>query len=300
VRIDSAGDVGIGTGDPTQKLEIRKDTTTAGSEGNILIQNYTSGTTPYYIGGIFGAAYRDVRFPAYCAGIDFYRTSSAGGLASSGEIRFYTDGNGGTQAELRTAEKMRLDANGNLLVGTTSQIGSGKVSIVANDAIAIKGVSGIGSGSIKFYRADNSAKSWSIETDGDTFYIADADFSRYAYAPQNFTAWSFGSDRRIKKDIVDLEYGLEAVLNMQPRRYTFIDNETSDIGFIAQELKECIPEAVQGSEIEFDDADTRQERVKKTMGVSKETLIPVLVKAIQEQQAMIDELKAKVAALEAA
>ena len=125
--------LGVGTASPLQKLHLRTDTTTAGSETNILIQNLTTGTTPYYVGGLFAAAYRDVRTPAYIAGIDFYRTSAAGGLASSGEIRFYTDTVGGTQAELRTVERMRLDSSGNLGIGTTSP--TQRLSVTGNVAV---------------------------------------------------------------------------------------------------------------------------------------------------------------------
>jgi len=52
-----------------------------------------------------------------------------------------------------------------------------------------------------------------------------------------------------------------------------------------------LPEAVIGEEIPFDDADTPQDRSTKTMGITQDTIIPVLVKAIQE-------LNAKVTALE--
>lgn len=124
--LDASGNLGVGTNAPNKKLELKTDTTTAGSEASILIHNYTSGTTSYYVGGLFGAGYRDVRFPAYIAGIDFYRTSTAGGLASLGDIRFYASGAGGTQAELRASdEKMRITNQGNIALAGASTSATG-------------------------------------------------------------------------------------------------------------------------------------------------------------------------------
>jgi len=86
------------------------------------------------------------------------------------------------------------------------------------------------------------------------------------------------------------------VLAIKPRRYTFTANSTEDIGFIAQELKEALPEAVVGQEIEFDEADTDREKSAKLLSVTRDTLIPVLVKAIQELSAKVTALEAKVGA----
>ena len=58
-----------------------------------------------------------------------------------------------------------------------------------------------------------------------------------------------------------------------------------DFGFIAQELVEVAPEAVSQGETEED-----------TWGVDPSKLVPVLVKAIQEQQEQIDELRALIEA----
>ena len=58
------------------------------------------------------------------------------------------------------------------------------------------------------------------------------------------------SDERIKKDIVDIddEVGLEKILLVQPKTYKYMDETKGThnvIGFIAQQIKEIIPEAVQ-------------------------------------------------------
>jgi hypothetical protein len=228
------------------------------------------------------------------AGFGFIRENSGTwGTA----LTFYTHPTS-TANEDELIERARIDSSGNLLVGTTSSIGGAKVTVFASDSFATRGTASSNSGRWAMFAADTGAKTWEIATDALNFYIADADFSNYAYLSQNPTAWQFGSDRRIKTDIVQLDYGLSTVMAMQPKRYTLTTSGKQDIGFIAQELRDVVPEAVSGQEIAFDDKDTPQQRAAKTLGVGKETLVPILVKAIQEQQAIIQTLAARVAALE--
>lgn len=87
------------------------------------------------------------------------------------------------------------------------------------------------------------------------------------------------SDLRLKTHVETLDYGLDEVLKMRAVRYDWIDQPTATqrLGFIAQEVKEVIPEVVLGDENE-----------EAPMGVNYSELIPVLVKAVQEQQAQID------------
>lgn len=92
------------------------------------------------------------------------------------------------------------------------------------------------------------------------------------------------SDARLKKNIANLNYGLPAVMKMHPVQYDWIDNyeEVKKIGFLAQELKQIIPEAVAGDE------------TKENLAVNYIEIIPVLVKAIQEQQQQIERLRKEV------
>ena len=108
-----------------------------------------------------------------------------------------------------------------------------------------------------------------------------------------FHIWSDGSfvqasDRRLKDNIVDSGPALETVRSIQVREFDKGENHHSH-GFIAQELAEVYPEVtVPPAEKDGD---------KGTWGVNYPRMVPMLVKAIQEQQAMIEELKAEVAAL---
>ena len=86
------------------------------------------------------------------------------------------------------------------------------------------------------------------------------------------------SDIRLKKDIQDLEYGLNEVLALQPKSYHWKKHTSlrKSLGLIAQDVASVIPEIVHETE---DD--------EKTLSISYIELIPVLIKAIREQQLII-------------
>lgn len=103
--------------------------------------------------------------------------------------------------------------------------------------------------------------------------------------------WTNASDRRLKENITPISYGLKDVLALTPVQYNMKSTGNSQIGFIAQDVKELIPELISGTEGDVDKGET--------LGMSYGNLTSVLVKAIQEQQEMIDELKVQNKALTA-
>ena len=98
------------------------------------------------------------------------------------------------------------------------------------------------------------------------------------------------SDRRLKENIKNTQYGLVEVLKLLPVEYNLKSNGLSQIGFIAQDLKLLIPEAVNGIEGDLNKGET--------LGITYTTLIPVLTKAIQEQQKTINDLIKRIETLE--
>jgi hypothetical protein len=103
------------------------------------------------------------------------------------------------------------------------------------------------------------------------------------------------SDQRLKENIRDLDAGLAEVLSLKPRKFDWKEGKGQDKkdvrGFIAQEFEQVFPDLID----EWKDPAPEGEEPYKSV---RQDLIPVLVKAIQEQQAMIKSLEAKVAALE--
>ena len=117
------------------------------------------------------------------------------------------------------------------------------------------------------------------------------------------TSWQTGSDERLKKDIVDAESRLDDLLKIKVRRFKWKSNNKEDISFIAQELNEHCPEAVNiGNDEVWEEDNLDQEKkgdLKTPWGVSREKLIPMMVKSIQELSAKNDALETTVATLEA-
>ena len=95
------------------------------------------------------------------------------------------------------------------------------------------------------------------------------------------------SDSRVKTDVVNMTGGLDKINQIRPVTFDWVpiedvsDREGADFGFIAQEIEEVIPEVVH----------TRGDGYKTVM---YEKVTPILVQALKEQQAMIEELKQEI------
>jgi hypothetical protein len=113
------------------------------------------------------------------------------------------------------------------------------------------------------------------------------------------SGWDTYSDKRIKSNIKTIGYGLQTVMQLKPSQYlqhssgfedgklVLKDDETpakQNIGFIAQELYEVVPEAV----------NKPGDENKELWSIDYDKLVPILTKAIQEQQKEIAELKKEI------
>ena len=98
------------------------------------------------------------------------------------------------------------------------------------------------------------------------------------------------SDARLKQRIANLKYGLSQVMQLRPVSFEWKDrnDKSTHLGLIAQEVDTVLPEAVQKST----DADA-------PLGMNYSTLIPVLIKAIQEQQSTLERTQAEIKTLRA-
>ena len=134
-------------------------------------------------------------------------------------------------------------------------------------------------------------------------------------AAHGVATWATVSDERYKKDIVDSTAGLSFVMSLTPRTWRYktlgelpvtfnayeagstevFKNEQTNHGFIAQEVKAAI-DADSGIADGFRLWDDRDDGSQE---IAESALIPVLVKAIQEQQALIVALEARLTLLEA-
>ena len=273
VTIDTSQNVGIGTSSPTYPLHIVKN---ASGSQKVWFSNNNGGSsaeTAFSVSNgpvegsfrVAGTAYAG--YGAYTANNTvLYNDTSAVTImadnASNGIIKFATGGN---------SERMRLTSGGNLLVGTNS---------VPNASTAISSFGGrysfcINSGSFNYYQG----------TESNNFNVYSGDGILRGYLGVAGT-WTNTSDISYKKDIVDIKYGLQDALNLRPVSYVTKDYDIEQIGFIAQEMEQVIPEVVSGED--------------GSKGISYGSLVALCVKSIQELKAELDATKAEVAALKGA
>jgi len=89
-----------------------------------------------------------------------------------------------------------------------------------------------------------------------------------------------GSDKKLKKHITDTKRGIDDIMSMKVKDYRWKGNSrtsTKSIGLIAQDLQETHPELVT--------------TLNDTLNVNYTGIVPMLIKAIQDQQEQIDDLK---------
>ncbi|MBU4251861.1 MAG: tail fiber domain-containing protein [Candidatus Omnitrophica bacterium] len=93
-------------------------------------------------------------------------------------------------------------------------------------------------------------------------------------------AWVYSSDRRLKENISYIQSGLSIIEQLKPVKFDYIKGDKRQTGFIAQEVEEILPDVITKGE-------------DGMLGMKTESIIPYLVKAIQEQQEEINTLKVK-------
>jgi hypothetical protein len=264
VTIDTSQNVGIGTSSPFAKLTVKTAT-----DRNLLVS--TNG-----VGNINDANNA------------WQQTNVNGNPLIFGYGQF-------------AAEAMRIDSSGRAMIGTTSPSFSTCILSATN---VLNGVGFIHTGStanaysplllqrtasvgnfIEFVNQSGSAGIGSISTSNNTS-----------------VAYNTSSDYRLKENIAPMTGALDKVSALKPVTYTWKDGGSTGQGFIAHELQAIVPDCVSGEKdaVEtYTDEDGIEQTKPKYQGVDTSFLVATLTAAIQEQQAIITNLTARVTALEA-
>jgi hypothetical protein len=107
-------------------------------------------------------------------------------------------------------------------------------------------------------------------------------------------AYVNGSDANIKENIIDLDSSLNIVNNLKPVVFNYINasvnNDTKHLGFIAQDVYQTLENKDYLGSIVRSDGET--------LSIAYSNIIPLLTKAIQEQQALIKALEQRIINLE--
>jgi len=100
------------------------------------------------------------------------------------------------------------------------------------------------------------------------------------YVGVNGGAYTNLSDARFKRDIHRVPYGLDSVMRLKPSAFTWKDSGRHDLGFIAQDVRNVLPELV-----------SVMNPKTGTLGINYAGIAPVLAQAIQDQQHEIGILR---------
>jgi hypothetical protein len=301
MRIDSSGNVGIGTSSPERRLDVRQSST-AGEIG-AFISNTSASTTNNASSLWFGTWGSASTTGIYNAKISALNTS--GGNAETA-LTFWTYNGSGSSSGV--IERARIDSSGNLLLNTTGY-NSGKIVRVddTNDRVRSMIVNNNNSGSssrcgyiVNAYgnswamemgssAANSNALNWTVDVFGSP--VVRMALTTAGAATNSTGTWGTISDARLKENIIDASPKLGNLMQLRVVNYNLkSDPDIKMLGFVAQEIEQVFPNMVEASGDLTEDGD-RYKSVKTTV------LIPMLIKALQEQQAIITQLQADVAVL---
>lgn len=261
------GKIGVGVQTPTEKMDISGNVKVTGdikASGDII----ASGNAPFIV----------IENSAETQSGIIFNDLQAGAYPAASSQRFQmTYDSGGTNL-------FRMGHDDGSYFGLTIDI-ENKVNI--NGALDVRSER---DGCIKIYENTGSS--------GATFvdFLNNTGGTRYGRIIRSFSSLSYStsSDYRLKDNVVPLDNAIARVNQLDVHRFNFIEYPDRVVdGFLAHEVQDVVPEAVDG---EKDEVDTDGNPVYQAIDQSK--LVPLLTAGLQEALAEIENLKQRLDALE--
>ena len=299
MRIDSSGNVGIGTSSPARTIDIARSSS-SGNSANfpaLLVKNTLAtqgdGSTTFNYARIDVQAGNGTVFADFGTRYDSYAGAFLG-TETNHPIHFQTNG----------TERMRIDSSGNLLVGDTgSTVTSGKLRVLqtttdSNYISRIQSSAASGMLGLSIYYSGASPNGT-----GNVFLVCeDTTTTRMAVRSNggiaNYSANDVNlSDVREKTNIELAGNYLDKICSIPVKTFNYIDQNREDdggltLGVIAQEVQAVAPELVMESNWAAKD-----QPEKMRLSIYQTDLQYALMKAIQELKAELDSVKAELQTL---
>jgi len=263
LSMDNAGNVGIGTAAPSNKLTV--DIGSAGPvDSGITIVGNTSSF------GDLGLRIKNTG----PGGIEWYIDSTNNNSGYGGGKLAFVPGIGSSPA-------MVLTNTGNVGIGTTGP--SGRLHVRSTDTVNCAMRVDNPSGTSIVYVSTSSNVGIGTTSPGYKLQVGVSGDGTSAIA----NAWNTFSDIRLKEIIgnINSDEALNQVLKLQAVKFCYKNDETKkqNIGLIAQEVEKIVPEVVT--------TDDTEEHYKS---IAYDKLVPILIEAIKEQQKEIEKLRLEI------
>lgn len=285
VTITDAGNVGVGTTFATStRLTVNGGSLPTQDNGGVNALQFAAGVTGRrassntvgFIGTYANASSVEISAGQSGAGISMHGAAAS---PNANTLLMYT-GN---------TERMRIDDGGRVKI-KNNYLEVGENTTGSYTGVFVNGI-------VQTYRATSGSGGGVIVATSDYHGTNTAIFQVRSegaiYA--RFTSVLSLSDVRFKEDVKPLTGCLSKIMKLKPSSWKWKDDRKQETtGFIAQEIEEVFPQFV----TELEESEQGIEK-PKAVGAAGNEMIANLVAAIQEQQAIIEELKAKVSALEA-
>jgi hypothetical protein len=304
---ESSGKIAIGTTTLFSDSLFTAQTNSDSGVYNYFI-NQSDGSTAASFIDVVGGSGADLRIGAYGGGHStLANQATIFNHKLTGSLLFGTEG----------SERMRITSSGNVGIGTSSPSYKVEIAETTNPQLAFRrtgssngngeivsvGNTGVENTKITLGAGSNNHMTFSvlgsermrIESDGGIFFNSLGGFSvsnsDVRYNTTSKELYYQTSSKRYKSEITDLESSLSKVNNLRPVRFKDNLSKQYATGMIAEEVAKIIPDVVFVKPIDgFDEPQIE--------GINYSDLTPFLIKAMQEQQEIINDLKARIEILE--
>ena len=286
---DNDGHIGIGTNSPAGMLHLEADMSAVSSQPLIfLIRHDTSITDGEELGAVcFGGTLDGTTYNNNSIVI---RALAEGTWASSDHgscLQFMTTADGSTS----TYTRMTIKGSGLVGIGTTAPEGVLHIAGTGTDLSGVPGLMLNGFSDAELDIAVETGETMQFgEWDGTTATLNAKIAADGAFYTNDGSVSSL-SDKRVKKNIQDLDGCLSSILSLRPVSFEYNgkgqirDTGDTKFGFVAQEVEKVLPDIV-GIDLR-DESGTKVEY----RSMSQTNLISYLVGAIQELEKKVSDLE---------